>query len=206
MISLSITDLTHEYNERLVFQAVSFEFDGNCMSITGSNGSGKSTLTRIIAGLATPVEGCVTVAVDGQAVARENLRDIVGLVAPDVRLYGELSARENLEFLATARSYPMGKSRIGEVLEQVGLAKRGNDPVRELSSGLRQRACFAAALLHEPLLLLLDEPSTNLDELGIAMVHEVIHAQMTRGMVIIATNDVQEAALGQKTLDLGGRL
>ncbi|MCX6346106.1 MAG: ATP-binding cassette domain-containing protein [Armatimonadetes bacterium] len=205
MISLSLSNLTHEYNERLVFQSVSFQFDGKCMSITGCNGSGKSTLTRIIAGLVTPIDGCVTVSVDGSSIARENLRDVVGLAAPDVRLYGELTARENLEFLSTARSAGIGKHRIGEVLEQVGLANRGNDPVRELSSGLRQRACFAAALLHEPLLLLLDEPSTNLDEDGISMLNEVIQAQMRRGMVIIATNDVQEAALGQKTLDLGGR-
>lgn len=204
MVSLRIVGLAHIYEERLVFRALNFEFDGSCMSIVGSNGSGKSTLTRIIAGLLTPVSGKVEISIDGFPVCRDALRDDVGMVAPDVRLYGELTTRENLEFLAKARPDRIGCGRIRETLDLVGLTDRGDDLVRELSSGLRQRACFAAALLHRPSLLLLDEPSTNLDEAGVDMVHRVIALQQERGMVIIATNDQAEAALGQAKLSLGG--
>lgn len=205
MISLSIQNLTQEYDGRLVFQSVGYEFAGRSLSVTGRNGSGKSTLIRIIAGLLTPTDGQVQIAIDGSPIERENLREIIGLVAPDVKLYGELSARENLEFLTEARNCGPGKSDVERALDKVGLIDRSNDPVRMLSSGLRQRACFAAAILHNPPVLLLDEPSSNLDTEGIMMVREIINEQSKRGMVIIATNEPDEAALCEASLDLGGQ-
>ena len=203
MISLCVSDLTHEYDERLVFRSVSLEFEGSCLSITGHNGSGKSTLMRILAGLLTPTQGRAEFSCDGMRVARDSLRNMVGLAAPDVGLYGELSARENLAFLSSVRFGRIDSKRIERTLESVGLAERSDDPVNELSSGLRQRACFAAAILHEPPILLLDEPSSNLDDRGVAMLKELIALQKERGMVIIATNDASEAALAQETLRLG---
>lgn len=204
MVSIQISDLKHEFDDRVVFSTIDFAFDGGCMSITGPNGSGKSTLIRIMAGLLTSTEGRVTISFDGAYIPRDSVRDVIGFVAPDVRLYGELSTRENLEFLANARACGLDRSRIYEVLEEAGIAERADDPVRELSSGLRQRACFAAALVHRPHLLFLDEPSSNLDEAGIRMTREVIAVQRRRGMVVIATNDAEEAALGEARIDLGG--
>lgn len=205
MVSLRISDLTHEFDDREVFRSVDFEFDGTRLAVTGPNGSGKSTLLRILAGLLTPTSGEVAVSIDGACVSHDALRDVVGLVAPDVRLYGELSARENLRFLAGARASEPPPGRILEVLEEVGLAERADDPVHELSSGLRQRACFAAAMLHGPRLLLLDEPSTNLDEDGVEMIHSVIERQAGWGMVVLATNNPTEAITAQARLDLGER-
>ena len=114
----------------------------------------------------------------------------------------EFSVKEGLAFFSSAPKLT-GKFR---VLEEVGLADRANDVVGELSSGLRRRACFAAALVHRPPLLLLDEPSTNLDEEGARMVHRVIEAQGARGMALIATNDPAEAEMGEVRLDLGRRV
>ena len=139
----------------------------------------------------------------GCSVTRDSLRSMIGLAAPDVGLYGELSARENLAFLSSVRFGRVDPQRIVKTLEIVGLAGRSDDPVRELSSGLRQRAWFAAAILHEPPILLLDEPSSNLDDRGMEMFKEVIALQEERGMVIFATNDASEAALAQKALRLG---
>ena len=150
-----------------------------------------------------PTDGGVDITLDGATVPRDSARDIIGLVAPDVRLYGELTTRENLQFLGSARAGRVDPSRIDEVMEEVGIAVRADDPIRSLSSGLRQRACFASALLHRPPLLFLDEPSSNLDEIGIRMTREVIARQSEWGMVVIATNDADEAALGDARIDLG---
>lgn len=206
MLSIRISDLTHEFEEREVLRNIDFSFGGACMVVTGRNGSGKSTLLRIIAGLLTPTEGEVVVTVDGNPVSRDDLRFVTGLVAPDVRLYAELTATENLAFIARARGLASPGIRVDKVLDEVGLAERANDPVGELSTGLRQRACFAAALLHQPRLLLLDEPSSNFDEEGLRMLHSVLEDQRGRGMTIIATNNPAEAELGSVRLDLGGRL
>ncbi|MHB9038183.1 MAG: heme ABC exporter ATP-binding protein CcmA [Armatimonadota bacterium] len=206
MVKLLISDLAHEFDEREVFSSINFEFDGACMAIIGHNGSGKSTLVRIIAGLLAPTCGEVAFEVDGVRVPRDCVRDIVGLVAPDVRLYAELSARENLKFLVAARGCASDSCRIDEVLEEVGLADRADDPIRELSSGLRQRASFAAALIHDPYVLLLDEPSTNLDKKGIDMTRNVIDRHSKRGIVVLATNDPDEAALGEVSLDISRAL
>lgn len=204
MVSLRVSDLTHEFGDRVVFNSMNHVFDGACLAITGPNGSGKSTLVRIIAGLLTPTEGKVTIEVDGTELPRESVRDYVGLVAPDVHLYDELTARENLLFISQAKGLRLSNGRIDETLEEVGLKQRANDPVRELSSGLRQRACFAAALIHNPIMLLLDEPSTNLDQDGVEMVRGVIERYSRRGMVVLATNDPNEVDLGTAVLRLGG--
>lgn len=203
MVGVRITGLTHEFEDREVFSSLDFAYDGSCLAVTGPNGSGKSTLLRILAGLLIPTSGTAFVALGGVPVPREHARDLIGLAAPDVRLYSELSPRENLRFLLKARGRSIAEDRVVRALERVGLAHRADDPVRELSSGLRQRAALAAALVHEPMVLLLDEPSSNLDETGTAMVREVIEEQARDGMVVIATNDPSEAALASAHLNVG---
>jgi heme exporter protein A len=205
VVSLRISGLTHEYDAREVFAGLDFTFDGGCMSVTGPNGSGKSTLIKILAGLLTPVAGSVSISVDGSPVPREAVRGVVGVAAPDVRLYGELTVRENIEFLLRARGVGVHGGRIEEVLEEVGLRERAGDEVRELSTGLGQRACLACAILHRPPLLLLDEPCSNLDADGSAMVRDLISRYAEVGMVVLAANDPGEVALGSARLDLGAR-
>ena len=203
MAGVRISNLTHEFDGREVFNSIDFAYDGSCLAVTGPNGSGKSTLLRILAGLLTPSSGEARLVVDGAGMSRERLRCNMGLLAPDVRLYAELSARENLRFLLRARGCSEIEGRASSSLEQVGLAERGDDPVGELSSGLRQRAALAAAIAHDPPILLLDEPSSNLDESGIRMLHGVIERRSDTGLVVIATNDPDEAGLANARLDLG---
>jgi len=203
LVSLRISGLTHEFDEREVFSAIDFEFDGGCLAVIGANGSGKSTLLRIIAGLLVPTEGEARVLVDGQPVCGGALRDAIGLAAPDVHLYSELTPRENLRFLVDARALPGREALVDEALREVGLDHRADDPVGELSSGLRRRACLAAAIIHRPPLLLLDEPGANLDDEGAAIVRGIVDRYQRAGMVVVATNDRAEADLGQECLSLG---
>lgn len=204
MVGVRITNLTHEFDGREVFDCLGFTFDGSCLAVTGPNGSGKSTLLRMLAGLLTPTAGEARLVLDGADIPRDSVREAVGLAAPDVKLYAELSARENLHFMLRARRSKEIEARAAAALEEVGLTDRGDDPVGELSSGLRQRAALAAAIVHDPTVLLLDEPSSNLDEPGVRVLRELIEKRSRSGLVIIATNDSGEAALAIERLDLGG--
>ncbi len=202
MLGVRISSLTHEFDGREVFSSIDFAYDGSCLAITGPNGSGKSTLLRILSGLMEPISGEARLMIGGSPVSRQQARSVVGLCAPDIKLYPELSARENLLFLLKARGASDAERMSTSALEEVGLADRGDDPVRELSSGMRQRAALAAAVAHDPTVLLLDEPSSNLDEPGIRMVRALIDARRRKGLVVIATNDADEAAIADRTLDL----
>lgn len=119
----------------------------------------------------------------------------IGLVAPYLNLYDAFTPTENLRFVAKARSIPSFQDRISTVLEKVELSTRAHDPVGTFSSGMKQRLRFAFALFAEPPVLLLDEPSANLDANGVKLIHAIIQQASTDGqIVIIATNDADEAA------------
>jgi heme exporter protein A len=134
---------------------------GTTLVVFGPNGAGKSTLLRILATLLRPTTG--TARVFGAELPREawKARGKIGLLGHEPLLYKELSARHNLRY--QARLHDVGPERIEEVLDAVGLAKRADDPVSTYSRGMIQRAAVARAILHDPELLLLDEPRANLD-------------------------------------------
>lgn len=196
MPQLIVDGVGHRFGQLVLFRRLSFTLEGGqSVAITGANGSGKSTLLRILAGLLTPAAGRVTLIHDGTAVSREERPLHTGLVAPYINVYDDLSARENLAFLAAARQLPDAEARITAALEQVGLAGRTDDLVGTYSSGMKQRVKYAAARLADPPLLLLDEPSANLDTAGLEMVDAVMRRQHTREkLLVVATNVAEEAA------------
>ena len=197
-------DLAKRYNRRQVFSGLNGLLrEGQSLVITGANGSGKSTLVRVLFGLARPSRGQVAVHLDGVALEPADCRREIGLVAPDLSLYGELTAEENLAFFARVRGLELAKQDFARMLERVGLAGRGGDPVSEYSSGMRQRLKYAQALLHRPRLLFLDEPTANLDEAGSAIVADIIAEQKKRGILVLATNEPEEVAFGDEVLRLG---
>lgn len=185
----------HRFGPRILFRRAEFEVaGGESVAITGSNGSGKSTLVQIAAGVLSPARGSVVLRVDGQEVSRERRPRYVGLLAPYCAVYEGFTARENLEFIARVRGLIDSEERIGAVLRQVGLGGREDDRVGTFSSGLVQRVKLAAAIVHRPALLVMDEPSVTLDEVGRELVREVLEEQTEAGgIVLLATNDAREA-------------
>lgn len=205
MISIQLNKLTKTYNEQVIFREIHQEvIQGNCLVVSGPNGSGKTTLLKIIAGLVRPSSGEMHLTIENKVIPREEQKDYLGYVSPDLMLYEELSALENLEFFARIRGLTEGVRKAEEMLEKVQLDKWKAKMVSTYSTGMKQRLKFAFALLHRPLLLLLDEPGSNLDESGHALVQEIIEEQKQRGCVILSTNDPTEVSrYGDQILQLG---
>lgn len=208
-VVVALCDVAHRFGTRPVFASVAAEVRaGQVLAITGPNGAGKSTLLRIIAGLMPPAQGTVQVRVDGVPQNAQARRRCIGYVAPDLTLYRELTGVENLEFFARLQGITLTRDHLKILLTDVGLLGRGSDLVRTYSSGMRQRLKYAFALLSCPPILLLDEPTANLDTNGREMVERVIAAQRTRpggGLTILATNEPQETAWGDHLVRLETR-
>ena len=184
--------LTMRYGHRRLFEALTFDVrPGEPLAILGANGSGKSTLLRILAGVLDPIAGSARLEADGDTLSGDALTRRVGFVAPALQFYEAFSTRENLAFLARARRLPDPDAAIARVLERVGLADRADDPVSTFSTGLGQRLRLASALLHDPPVLLLDEPGATLDAAGRQLVADVVGLEDR--ILVVATNDPLEA-------------
>jgi heme exporter protein A len=174
---------------------------GATLAVLGRNGAGKSTLLRILATLLRPHEG--EVAVLGEQLPRRGfaVRGRLGFLAHEPLLYRDLSGRENLRYQASL--YGVREQRVDTVLEAVGMDRRGDDPVRSLSRGMAQRLAVCRAVLHEPPLLLLDEPRANLDPAASELVEPLIGAAAGRTRVLTSHDPRQ--ALTESDLVLGLR-
>jgi heme exporter protein A len=195
---LTAKDLKKVFNRRTVFKDISFEVkSGEVLSITGPNGSGKSTASKIICGLLSPTSGEIALTNDGKKIERDEIHEYIGFVAPYLELYGEFTALENLQIEAKARGLKWkDTSKLDEILELVGLFNRRKDELRSFSSGMKQRLKYAAALVHDPSVLVLDEPTANLDIAGTDMVFALVDKFRRDKIVVVATNDEKEASLG----------
>jgi heme exporter protein A len=160
--AIELDGVGRAYGERAALVGVTLTVEaGQTLVVFGPNGAGKSTLLRVLATLLRPTAG--TAKLFGSEIPREawKVRGRVGLLGHEPLLYRELSARQNLRYHARLHQVPT--ARIDELLDAVGLARRADDPVSTYSRGMVQRAALARAVLHEPDLLLLDEPRANLD-------------------------------------------
>lgn len=176
---------------------------GDVLLVTGHNGVGKSTLLRLLAGLQLPSSGTISYVIAGEGHEPTEARPVVGMVGPDVQLYRELTAREHVAFVAEVRGLRLDGVQQEQTLADVGLVGRADELVARFSSGMMQRLRYALALLHRPLVLLLDEPTTNLDTVGIALVDRIVAEQRARGITVIATNDLRDQRYGDLVLALG---
>jgi heme exporter protein A len=202
-LRLELSDVAAGYGARRVLAGLSLTLRrGETLVVAGANGSGKSTLLRLICGLQRPTAGQIVYVAGGRRARPEEARDLVGWVAPDLQLYRELTALENLAFFAQVRGLRRTRSQLEELLEEVGLGGRGDDLLAAYSSGMAQRLRYAYALLHHPPVLLLDEPTVTLDERGAALVEQLVVARRDRGITVIATNDPRELRFGDYVLRL----
>ncbi len=191
-LTFAARGVSKEFNRKLIVENISFELrTGDSLALVGRNGAGKSTLAKILCGLLSPSRGTVELTVGGAAVGYPgHLFPHIGFVAPYINLYDEFTGHENLSLCARIRNHTADPApRIEELLRRFSLYEKRDDELRTYSSGMKQRLKYCAALLHEPPLLVLDEPCANLDEEGIAVVREVMTSQKRTGILIIATND-----------------
>jgi heme exporter protein A len=173
--ALEVEGLARHYGERAALSDVSLSLaEGQTLVVFGPNGAGKTTLLRVLATLLRPHAGSVRVLGSNLPDDAWAVRGRVGLLAHEPLLYRELTARENLRF--HARLHGVGEERVRELLDVVAMGARANEPLRTLSRGMVQRVAVARAVLHDPELLLLDEPYANLDPAAVALVAPLIGA------------------------------
>jgi heme exporter protein A len=202
VVAIELERLERRYGERVALGGVSVRVEaGQTLAVLGGNGAGKTTLLRVLAGLLRPHGGAARVLGAALPGERWKLPAQVGYLGHEPLLYRELSGRENLRYHARLHGLP--DARVDELLEAVGMAGRADDPVRDLSRGLVQRLAAARAVLHDPELLLLDEPRANLDPAAAELLEPLIGRASGRTRVLVS-HDV-EGALAESDLSLGLR-
>jgi ABC-2 type transport system ATP-binding protein len=191
--AIEVKDLTRDYNGLRAVDGINFEVDqGEIFSYLGPNGAGKTTTIRMLTGQLRPTSGSARV-MDCDVVAdRQKLKPQIGVVFESQNLYERLSGRENLNFYA--RLYRVDKSRVDQVLKQVGLVKRAKDKVGTYSNGMKQRLLIARAMLHEPRVLFLDEPTRGLDPNIARDIRQIVAEMAQAGMTIFLTTHYMEEA------------
>jgi heme exporter protein A len=198
--AIEVRGLSRHFGERVALHDVSFRLEaGTTLAVLGRNGAGKSTLLRILATLLRPHAG--TVEVLGEAVPKRGfaIRPHVGLLGHEPLLYRDLTGRENL--LYHARLHGIEPERVGALIEAVQMERRADDPVRTLSRGMVQRLAVCRAVLHDPAVLLLDEPRANLDPGATELVQPLIGRGGGRTRVL--TSHDPQAAVRESDLVLG---
>ncbi len=195
---IELRDVTRRFGDLTAVDEVTLGVaQGEIVGLLGHNGAGKTTLLRVINGLLPPDHGRVTVHGLDPAVAGDQVRRATGVLTEYPALEGYLSTRENLEVYAAVNGVKPAEAgpRIDALMERLGLAGKGSDPARELSAGLKQRVALARALVHEPALLLLDEPTTNMDPLAAREVRSLITGAVRElgRTVLLCTHNLPEA-------------
>ncbi len=172
---IEVSDLHKSYKDFQAVKGISFKvFRGDVFGFLGPNGAGKSTTIRMMLDLIRPTSG--TIKIFGKSVAenRESTLNKIGAIVEKPDLYGYLSVYDNLELLSRMSGKTAGKEKIMEILELVGLKERAGSKVKTFSHGMKQRAGIAQALIHDPELIILDEPTTGLDPQGMVEIRDLI--------------------------------
>ena len=202
-IGLRFENIDKRYGRLLALRGVSLSIaPGECVVFAGRNGSGKTTLLRIAARLVRPTRGSLSFSGKSDSVEDSAVRP--GFVAHATMVYDELSAEENLLLFAKLQDVPHSENRVEALLQEVGLSERRSSLVRTFSRGMRQRVAIARALLHEPAILLFDEPATGLDPQGVAWLAETIRRLRDSGRTILMSlhGESEISSLGTRAIRL----
>ena len=193
MTALQIQNVWKYFGDYPALRDVTFDVDaGSCLALLGRNGAGKTTLLKILAGLSKPGKG--TVRILGEDARAQVTRRKIGVLGHGIGIYDELSAYENLMFFARLYSVPNPDFTVSEWLERTGLERVREGLVREFSRGMRQRLAVARAFLHNPSVMLLDEPFTALDDRGIGVLQEFLNDARRAGRtIVLSTHQLREA-------------
>jgi heme exporter protein A len=193
---IRVNKLIKRFGLKTVLRGLDFHVEqGEFVALLGPNGAGKTTFLRILASLSRPSMGGVSIAgyrLPDQASA---VRRRLGVVSHLPLLYGDLTAQENLRFYGRMYGVRDLNQRVGEVLELIGLTARRRDLVRTFSRGMQQRLAIGRAVLHDPDVMLFDEPHTGLDQDASAMLDKVLREVAARGRTVVMTShDLARAA------------
>jgi ABC-type multidrug transport system ATPase subunit len=207
--TVQVVDVSRHFGRRRAIANVSFEAkSGDILGLLGPNGAGKSTLITMLATLATPSKGEIRYGGESPARLGPGLRTRIGLLAHELHLYPELSAKQNLRFFAELHGlapHPL----IDEALESAGLADRADDAVSSFSRGMRQRLALERSLLHAPRLVLFDVPFSGLDDRAVGLIADRLRRLAANGaIVLLATHDLDmaEGLVNRVALIRNGRL
>jgi heme exporter protein A len=204
--AIELAGLRRDFGERPALVDVSIRLEtGRSLAVLGPNGSGKTTLLRILAGLLRPSGGVVSVLGCSLPKETNGLRGRVGYLGHQPLLYRDLTPRENLALTAALHALEPDAAdrRIEELLDAVGMARRADDRVAELSAGMRQRIDICRAILHAPPLLLLDEPDAHLDAEARRLIEPLIATRPDRSRVVVSHDREAATAGADSVLELG---
>jgi heme exporter protein A len=193
MTAVAIDKVWKFYGDFPALRDISFNVEpGSCLALLGRNGAGKTTLLKILAGLSKPGKG--TIKILGEDARCQTTRYRTGVLGHGIGIYDELSAFENLRLFASLYGVPRPVQTAEEWLERAGLDRVRDGLVREFSRGMRQRLAVARAFIHNPSLLLLDEPFTALDDKAIVVLQQLLNKARSEGRTIImSTHQLREA-------------
>ena len=192
MNAIELHDVTRRFGHLTALRGVTLLIpEGQTFALFGPNGAGKSTLLRIIASLGRPSSGTVSIRGIDVRQSPEQVRGRIGLISHQTLLYDDLTARENLTFYGKMYGLKNLRICVDEALETVGLHDRHNDRVRGFSRGMKQRLAIARATLHQPEILLLDEPFTGLDTAARSLLSNMIRTLRSKGRtILLVTHDL----------------
>ena len=186
---IEVRKLVKRFGPKAVLRGLDFTVDqGEFVALIGPNGAGKTTFLRVLSTLARPSLGKVSLAGYQLPAQAAEVRRSLGVVSHQPLLYGDLTAEENLRFYGRMYAVPDLRQRIDLVLELVGLPARRNDLVRTFSRGMQQRLAIGRAILHDPAVLLFDEPYTGLDQQACDMLDRVLREVAGRGRTVVMTS------------------
>lgn len=199
-MEIDLTKLSHKFGKSICFRNLSYTGKtGDIIIVKGKNGSGKSTLLRLISGFLFPDQGSISFRPEN--ISLQNRHEWLGFCAPSISLYGELSGLENLELILQLKNtvHPNYKKWLGNSgLTEFDLGK----PLKSYSSGMKQRMKILTSVLHQPQLLIWDEPMSNLDKPGKNWVRKILSDIQPDTLIFIASNDEEDIQLSPLCIDL----
>lgn len=201
-LGIALRQVSKAFGAQLALDHVDLQVpQGSFVAVMGANGAGKTTMLKVISGLAAPTAGSVTIAGIEMRKAGPKLRALVGVVSHETMLYADLTTEENLRFHAKLFGLPDPRGAVQRAVERLDVTHVLDKPVRALSRGTRQRVALARALLHDPAVILLDEPYTGLDEAAAASLSELLEELATPERILMLTlHDVVRALSGPRRL------
>ncbi len=197
-----LDNIGRRFNQEWIFKSLNYTFEsGQSYAILGANGSGKSTLLQILSGSLSASEGRVRYEKNGQILDVETVFEQLSVAAPYLELVEEFTLEESIDFHFKFKQYLPGTNKT-IVLETLGLKNANHKAIKYFSSGMKQRVKLALALFSDVPLLLLDEPTANLDEQGIAWYQELVQTWSANRSIVVCSNQAHEYAFCSHSLQL----